>query len=149
MGSKAVPPLNPSCKFSAPCFPSQPSIVFKGGGVHFQLPVRANLVTAVAGITSQMLVKPLSDAISDNIISSLMEMTLVRDIPNGTEIRRRQQQGVQDPIVKDSEVDALPKASLEASVMPLNPFDDVTRIVDSSLLEEIMEGVKKPHSPSP
>ena len=124
LGSKAVPPLNPSGKFSAPSIP-QSSLVFKGGGVHFQSPVRANLVTAVAGVASQMLVEPLSDAISDNIIFPLMEKALGRDIPSATEIRRRQQQGVQVPNVKDAEADELPEASLEASVMPLNPVDDI------------------------
>ena len=72
-----------------------------------------------------MLVEPLSDAISDNIIFPLMEKALGRDIPSAAEIRRRQQQGVQVPSVKDAEVDALHEASPEASVMPLNPIDDV------------------------
>ena len=124
LGSKAVPPLNPSGKFSAPSIP-QSSLVFKGGGVHFQSPVRANLVTAVAGVASQMLVEPLSDAISDNIIFPLMEKALGRELPTSAEIRRRQQQGVQVPNVKDAEADELPEASLEASVMPLNPVDDI------------------------
>jgi len=124
LGSNAVPPLNPSGKFSAPSVPSQSSLVFKGGGVHFQSPVRANLVTAVAGVASQMLVEPLSDAISDNIIFPLMEKALGRDIPSAAEIRRRQQQGVQISNVEDAEVDALPEASPEPSVMPLNPIDE-------------------------
>ena len=54
-----------------------------------------------------------------------MEKALGRDIPSAAEIRRRQQQGVQVPNVKDAEVDALPQTSLEASVMPLNPINDV------------------------
>ena len=54
-----------------------------------------------------------------------MEKVLGRDISNSAEIRRRQQQGVQAPNIKDSEVDALPEASAEASVMPLNPIDNV------------------------
>ena len=54
-----------------------------------------------------------------------MEKVLGRDISNAAEIRRRQQQGVQAPNIKDAEVDALPEASAEASVMPLNPIDDV------------------------
>ena len=125
LGSKAVTPMNPSGKFFAPSVPSQSSLVFKGGSVHFQSPVRANLITAVAGVASQLLVEPLSDAISDNIIFPLMERALGRDIPSAAEIRRHQQQGEQVPVVKDVEVDALPETSLEAPVMALNPINDV------------------------
>ena len=150
LGSKAVPPLNPSGKFSAPSVPSQSSLVFKGGVVHFQSPVRANLVTAVAGVASQMLVEPLSDAISDNIIFPLMEKVFGRDIPSAAEIRRLQQQGVQIPNVKDAEVVTLPQTSLEASVLPLNPADDaVQTFEDSTPLEAVVEGVEESHSPSP
>ena len=39
LGSKAVPPINPSGKFSTPSVPTQSSLIFKGGGVHFQSPV--------------------------------------------------------------------------------------------------------------
>ena len=66
---------------------------------------RANLVTAVAGVASQLLVEPLSDAISDNIIFPLMEKALGRDIPSAAEIRRRQQQGEQVRSRKDAAVE--------------------------------------------
>ena len=122
--------------------------MFKGGSVHFQ--PRANLLTAVAGVASQMLVESLSDAISDNIIFPLMEKALGRDILGAAEIRRRQQQGVQVPNVKDAEIDALPEVSLEASAMPLNPIDEGDApIEDSTALEAIVEGVEETHSPSP
>ena len=79
-----------------------------------------------------------------------MEKALGRDIPSAAEIRRRQQQGVQVPNVKDAEVDALPQTSLEASVMPLNPINDVVvAIEDSTPLEAFMEGLEETHSPSP
>ena len=150
LGSKAVPQLKPSGKFSAPSVPSQSSLVFKGGSVHFQSPVRANLVTAVAGVASQILVEPLSDAISDNIIFPLMEKALGRDILSAAEIRRHQRQGEQVPNVKDAEVDALPQTSPEASVLPLNPIDEGNApIEDSTALEAIVEGVEETHSPSP
>jgi len=111
---------------------------------------RANLVTAVAGVASQMLVEPLSDAISDNIIFPLMEKALGRDIPSAAEIRRLQQQSEQVPNVKDTEVDALPQTSLEASVSPLKPIDDVyISNEDSTPLEAVVEGVEELHSPSP
>ena len=73
-----------------------------------------------------------------------------RDIPSAAEIRRRQQQGVQVPNVKDAEVDALPQTSLEASVMPLNPADDaVQTFEDSTPLGVIAEGEEETHSLSP
>ena len=120
LGSKAVPQLKPSGTFAAPSIPQSP-LVFKGGSVRLQ--PRANLVTAVAGVASQMLVEPLSDAISDNIIFPLMEKALGRDIPSAAEIRHLQQQDEQFREFKDAEVDALPQTSLEASVMPLNPIN--------------------------
>ena len=48
-----------------------------------------------AGVAGQMLVEPLSDAISDNIIFPLMEKALGKDIPSAAEIHRRQQQSEQ------------------------------------------------------
>ena len=146
LGSKAVPQLKPSGTFAAPSIPQSP-LVFKGGSVRLQ--PRANLVTAVAGVASQMLVEPLSDAISDNIIFPLMEKALGRDIPSAAEIRHLQQQDEQFREFKDAEVDALPQTSLEASVMPLNPINDDVPIEDSTPLEAIVEGVEESHSPSP
>ena len=79
-----------------------------------------------------------------------MEKALWRDIPSAAEIRRRQQQGVQVPTVKDAKVDALPQTSPESSVMPLNPIDDVdASIEDSTPSEAIVEGVDETHSLSP
>ena len=152
LGSKAVLPLKPSGTFSAPSVPSQSQLVFKGGSVRFQ--PRPNLVTAVAGVASQMLVEPLSDVISDNIVFPLMEKALGRKLPTSAEIRQRQESEQQTPqqvrTTKDAPVDALPQTSLEASVSPLNPIDDVVHeIEDSTPLEAIVEGVKETPSPSP
>ena len=108
--------------------------------------MRANLVTAVARVASQMLVEPLSDAISDNIIFPLMEQALGRDIPSAAEMRRLQQQDVQISKVKDAEINALPEASPEASVMPLNPIDDVVdEMEDSAPSQAIVEGEEESH----
>ena len=93
LGSKAVPQLKPSGSFAAPSVPPQSQLIFKGGSVRFQ--PRTNLVTAVASVASQMLVEPLSDLISDNIIFPLMEKALARDITSAAEIRRREQQELQ------------------------------------------------------
>ena len=152
LGSKAVLQLKPSGTFAAPSV--QPQLVFKGGSVHFQ--PRANLVTAVAGVASQMLVEPLSDVISDNIVFPLMEKALGRELPTSAEIRQRQESEQQTPqqvrTTKDAVVDALPQTSLEASVSPLNPADDAVQTVeDSAPLEAIVEEVPMlpPHSQSP
>jgi hypothetical protein len=151
LGSKAVPQLKPSGMFAAHSIP-QSQLVFKGGSVRFQ--PRANLVTAVAGVASQMLIEPLSDAISDNIIFPLMEKALGRELPTSAEIRQRmeseQQTQQQVRTTKDAAVDALPETAPESSVMPLNPIDDVdVPIEDSTPLEAIVEGVEETHSSSP
>ena len=151
LGSKAVPQLKPLGTFAAPSIP-QPQLVFKGGSVRFQ--PRTNLVTAVAGVASEMLVEPLSDAISDNIIFPLIEKAFGRELPTSAEIRQRQELERQNPqqvdSTKDAEADALPDALLDASVMPLNSFHDVVdEIEDSTPLEAIVEGVEETHSPSP
>ena len=151
LGSKAVPQLKPSGSFAAPSIP-QPQLVFKGGSVHFQ--PRANLVTAVAGVASQMLVEPLSDVISDNIVFPLMEKALGRDIPTSAELRQMMESEQQTPqqvrTTKDAVVDALPQTSPESSVMLLNPIDDVDLpIEDSTPLEAIVEGEEESHALSP
>ena len=152
LGSNAVPQLKPSGSFAAPSVPLQSQLVFKGGSVRFQ--PRTNLVTAVAGVASQMLVEPLSDAISDNIIFPLMEKAFGRELPTSAELRQRMESEQQTPqqvrTTKDAVVDALPQASLEASVLTLNPIDDVDEpIEDSTPLEAIVGEVENTHSPSP
>ena len=101
-----------------------------------------------------MLVEPLSDVISDNIVFPLMEKALSRELPTIAEIRQRQELEQQTPqqvrTTKDAVVDALPQTSPESSVMPLNPIDDVdVPIEDSTPLEAIVEGEEESHSPSP
>ena len=152
LGSKAVPQLKPSGSFAAPSVPFRMQPVIQGGSV--RLIPRANLVTAVAGVASQMLVEPLSDAISDNVIFPLMEKALGRELPTSAEIRQRMESEQQTPqqvrTTNDVVVDALPQASPESSVVPLNPIDDVVVSNEDSMpLEAIVEGVKETHSPSP
>ncbi len=152
LGSKAVPQLKPSGSFAAPSVPPQSQLVFKGGSVRFQ--PRTNLVTAFAGVASQLLVEPLSDAISDNIIFPLMEKALGRELPTSAELRQRMESEQQTPQpvrnVKDADKDVLSQTSPEASVMPLNPIDDVNEPIDDSKpLEAIVEELKESHSPSP
>ena len=154
LGKKAVKPLKPSGNFNAPSVPSQSPIVFKGGSVHFQ--PRVNLVIAVAGVASQMLVEPPSDAISDKIIFPLWK-SIGQGYPNCAEIRERQELERQNPQQVGSTtdaalIDALPQTSPEASVSPLNPSDECADgIEDSTQLETIVEEAPmlQPHSPSP
>jgi hypothetical protein len=134
LGSKAVPQLKPSGTFAAPAVPYRMEPVIQGGGV--RLVPRANLVTAVAGVASQLLVEPLSDVISDNIVFPLMEKALGRELPTSAEIRQRQESEQQTPqqvsTTKDAAVDTLPQTSLEASVSPLNPIDDGNAPIEDS-----------------
>ena len=153
LGSNAVPQLKPTGTFSAPSVPYRMEPVIQGGSV--RLVPRANLVTAVAGVASQLLVEPLSDAISDNIVFPLMEKALGRELPTSAEIRQRQELERQNQQHVDSTtdaalIDALPQTSPESPVTPLNPIDDVdVQIEDSTPLEAIVEGVEETHSPSP
>ena len=71
---------------------------------------RANLVTAVAGVASQMLVEPLSDAISDNIVFPLMEKHSEENfnlLLNFVKARTRTTKPTAIGITKDAVVDAL------------------------------------------
>ena len=151
LGNQAVPPLKPSGTFSAPLFPSQSPLIIKGGSVRFE--PRTNLVTAVAGVASQLLVEPLSDAISDNIIFPLIEKVLGRDIPSSAEIRSRQQPE-QVRSSTDAAVEApsqtLAEAPVKAPVQPVNAIDNaVQTIKDSAPLQALVEEPLKTHSPSP
>ena len=88
LGDSAVPKLTPSGRYTAPPVNTKGSVVFQGGAARFQPAMRGNVVTAVAGVAGQMLVQPLADVISDNVINPLMGAALDRDIPKMEEIRR-------------------------------------------------------------
>ena len=128
--------------------------VIRGGSV--RLVPRANLVTAVAGVASQLLVEPLSDVISDNIIFPLIEKALGRDIPSAAEIRRFQQEAKQPPEqVRSSRYAAVAEPSqalVEDPVPSLNAIDDAEQAIeDSAPLREIVEEAPmlQTHSPAP
>ena len=115
---------------------------------------RTNLVTAVAGVTSQMLVETLSDVISDTIIFPLVEKALGRELPTRVEICQRQALERQIPqqvgSSKDAVVDAPPQAIVEASASPVNPVEDAVRAIEDSVpLQAFTEEPLKTHSPSP
>ena len=88
LGESAVPKLTPSGRYTAPPVNTKGLIVIQGGVARFQPAMRGNLVTAVAGVAGQMLIQPLADVISDNVINPLMGAALDRDIPKMDEIRR-------------------------------------------------------------
>jgi len=88
LGESAVPKLTPSGRYTAPSVNTKGSVVFQNGVARFQPAMRGNLVTAIAGVAGQMLVQPLADVISDNVINPLMGAVLDRDIPKMEEIRR-------------------------------------------------------------
>ena len=48
LGESALPKLSPSGRYTAPPVNTKGSVVFQGGVVRFQAPLRSNLVTAVA-----------------------------------------------------------------------------------------------------
>ena len=81
-----------------------------------------------------MLVEPLSDVISDNIIFPLMEKALGRDIPTAAEIRERQKLELQNKeqvrSTKDAAVDAHHQALVVVSVPLLNPVDDAVQTIE-------------------
>ena len=88
LGESALPKLTPSGRYSAPPLNTKSSVVFQGGVARFQPAMRGNLVNTIAGVAGQMLVQPLTDVISDNVINPLMGAALDRDIPKMEEIRR-------------------------------------------------------------
>ena len=83
-----------------------------------------------------------------------MERAFGRELPTSAEIHQRHELERLIPeqvgITKDAVVDVLRQTSPEASVMPLNPINDVVvAIEDSTALEAIAERVEETHSPSP
>ena len=48
------------------------NLVFKGGGVRCQPTMKGNLLTAVADVAAELLVEPVADVISDNVIHSFI-----------------------------------------------------------------------------
>ena len=88
LGESAAPKLTPSGRYSAPPLNTKSSVVFQGGVARFQAPLRSNLVTALASVAGEMLVQPLADVLSDNVINPLIGAALDRDIPKMEEIRR-------------------------------------------------------------
>ena len=92
----ALSKLTPSGKYTAPLINTKGSVVFQGEIARFQAPLRSNLVTALAVVAGQMLIPPLTDVISDNIINPLIGAALDRDIPKMDEIHRLESLQIQN-----------------------------------------------------
>ena len=122
LGESALPKLTPSGRYSAPPLNTKGSVVFQGGVARFQAPLRGNLVTALAGVAGQMLVQPLADVISDNVINPLIGAALDRDIPKMEEIRRLealQIQNNEEIAANDARNAALRQQCLEDARAPI------------------------------
>ena len=146
LGESAVPKLSPSGKYTAPPVNTKGSLVFKDGAAHFQAPLRSSLVTAVAGVAGQMLVQPLADVISDNVINPLMGAALDRDIPKMDEIRRLealQIQNNEEVAANDVRNAAMRQQRLEDARAPLKEGEAPKAPFLPSLLEEGIEAKKQ------
>ena len=146
LGESAVPKLTPSGKYTAPPVNPKGSVVFQGGVARFQAPLRSNLVTAVAGVAGEMLVQPLADVISDNVINPLMGAALDRDIPKMEEIRRLealQNQINEEVAANDARNAALRQQRLEDARAPLKEGEAPKAPFLPSLLEEGIEAKKQ------
>jgi hypothetical protein len=146
LGESAVPKLTPSGKYTAPPVNPKGSVVFQGGIARFQAPLRSNLVTAVAGVAGEMLVQPLADVISDNVINPLMGAALDRDIPKMEEIRRLealQKQINAEVAANDARNAAMRQQRLEDARAPLKEGEAPKAPFLPSLIEEGIETLKQ------
>ena len=146
LGESAVTKLTPSGKYTAPPVNPKGSIVFRGGVARFQAPLRSNLVTAVAGVAGEILVQPLADAISDNVINPLMGAAFDRDIPKMEEIRRLealQKQMNEEVAANDSRNAAMRQQRLEDARAPLKEGEAPKAPFLPSLIEEGIETLKQ------
>ena len=154
-GESAVPKLTPSGKYTAPPVNTKGSIVIQGGVARFKAPLRSNLVTAIAGIAGEMLVQPLADVISDNIINPLMGAALDRDIPRMEEIRRLealQIQNNEEVAANDEHNAAMRQQSLEESRVPFKegevPDAPILPPMASEMISQQARAIPTTHSQS-
>ena len=120
-GNRNFPQVKPGGMFAAPSVPTS-NLVFKGGGVRFQPTTRGNLLTAVAGVAAELLVEPVADVISDNVIHPLIRAVFSKDISKLDEIRRREAQQIKDNeevAANDAHNEALRQQRLEEAAMPI------------------------------
>ena len=94
------------------------NLVFKGGVVRYQPAMRANLITAVAGIAADALVQPVADVISDNVIHPLIGAAFGKDIPKMDELRRREALNA-EVATNDAYNEAQRQRRLQAAQVPI------------------------------
>jgi len=122
------------------------NLVFKGGGVRYQPAMRANLLTAVAGIAAQFLVEPVADVISDYVIHPMIGAALGKDIPKAEELRRLNELTVQneeDVKAMDAENERIYQQRLKDAAMPLKegeaPYAPILPLPPSEVITEVAE----------
>jgi hypothetical protein len=98
------------------------NLVFKGGGVRYQPAMRANLMTAVAGVAAELLLDPVADVISDYVIHPMIGAALGKDIPKVEELRRLNElriQNEEEVKAMDVENERIYQQRLEDAAMPI------------------------------
>jgi hypothetical protein len=121
LGERVIPQVQPRGRFVAPSVPSSP-LVFKGGSVHFQPTMRGNLLTAVAGVATDMLVQPIGDAVFDNLLSPLTEALTGAPAMTMEEIRRQEELRIkneQEVALMDAENERIYQQRLEDAAAPI------------------------------
>ena len=118
------------------------NLVFKGGGVRYQPAMRANLLTAVAGIAADALVEPLADVISDNVIHPLIGAAFGKDIPKMDELRRRESLNA-EVVANDAYNEAQRQRRLQAAQVPIRvgeaPDAPILPLAPSEAIAEVAE----------
>ena len=129
------------------------NLVFKGGGVRYQPVMRANLLTAVAGIAADALVEPLADVISDNVIHPLISAVTGRDFLTVDELRRREAMRIKDNAevaANDAYNEAQRQRRLQAAQVPIGvgeaPDAPVLPMPSSEAIVEVAEQMPR-HMP--
>ena len=121
LGEQVVPQVKPKGNFVAPSVPSSP-FVFKRGGVHLQPTMRGNLVTAVVGVATDMLLQPVGDAVFDKLLSPLTETLTGAPAMTMEEIRRQEELRIkneQEVALMDAENERIYQQQLAQERMPI------------------------------
>jgi len=112
-------PSVPTNQFNAPRIPQyEMKPVLKGGSVRLQAIPKASIITGVAGIAADMLVQPIADAISDNVIHPLIGAVLGKDIPSAEELRQIQTMKKEIEL-RDAENERLYQQKLDVAQLPI------------------------------
>jgi hypothetical protein len=158
LGERVIPQVQPRGRFVAPSVPSSP-LAFKGGSVHYQPTMRGNLLTAVVGVATDMLVQPIGDAVFDNVLSPLTEALTGAPAMTMEEIRRQEELRItneQEVALMDAENERIYQQRLEDAAAPIRegeapdapilpPMPSETLVDDS---QSVARHIPKAHSQS-